>query len=122
MSEERLRALPYMCVDYAREHVKTIKGITSCKHVNHELDMLLDNLSDVEYQLGLMVTKDYLKEKMIFKNIEIAELKNSLNESLHERVYLISELEKSENHLRDIAPNDLKDNLYIYKWKKYMEG
>lgn len=131
MSKERLEEIkeieftkrrPYRCVDYAKQRINNIRKITDCKNIKHELEMLMDELHDIEYQFDLHVTSEFHKEKMIAKNIEIETLKNSLRESTHERVHLITELEKAESHLRDIAPNELKDNLYIYKWNKYMGG
>lgn len=131
MSKERLEEIeemnfmkirPYKFVDCAKQRINNIKKITDCKNIKHELEMLMDELHDIEYQFDLHVTREFHKEKMIAKNIEIETLKESLRESIHERVHLITELEKAESHLRDIAPNELKDNLYIYKWNKYMEG
>src|SRR5699024_8346833 len=116
------KRIPYRCVDYAKQRIDNIRKITDCKNIKHELELLMDDLHDIEYQFDLHVTKEFHKEKMIAKNIEIATLKNSLNESVHERVHLITELKKAETHLREIAPNELKDKLYIYKWNKYMEG
>lgn len=131
MTEERLeeikeidftRSKPCRCVDYAKQRINNIRKLTDCKNVKHELELLMDNLHDIEYQFDLHVTEEFHKEKMIAKNIEIATLKESLRESTHERVHLITELEKAEEHLRYLAPNELKDDLYIYKWKKYLEG
>lgn len=131
MSKERLEEIesidftktsPYRCVDYAKKRVNNINKITECKNIKHELEMLMDELHDIEYQFDLHVTRGFHNEKMIAKNIEIETLKESLRESIHERVHLITEIEKAESHLREIAPNELKENLYIYKWNKYKEG
>lgn len=120
---EGVEGRPYSFLKYIKSHIEKIKEITDSEEVHHELDMILDDLYGIEYQFGIRVTKKYHKEKMLSKNIEIETLKNNLRESIQERVELITELEIAENNLREFAgENNLRDDLYVYKWKKYMEG
>src|SRR5690625_5535632 len=67
MSKERLEEIesidftktrPYRCVDYAKKRVNNINKITECKNIKHELEMLMDELHDIEYQFDLHVRSE----------------------------------------------------------------
>lgn len=81
-------------------------------------DMLLDALDDIEYQANLTVSKRYHEERMMASNIEKKMMEYNLIDSIHERVTLISQLKRAEQHIKELNPS-LKERYYSKQWEKY---
>lgn len=94
-------------IDYAKQCIE-----------DKRYDMLLDALGDIEWQANRMVSKQLHEEQIMAKNIELKMMEYNLNDSIHERVTLISQLKRAEETIKELNPS-FRDRYYSKMWERY---
>ena len=111
----------YKDINYINSHLDKISemGATSKLEdaINHEIEMIRDNLSDIEYKRKQLVSREHMKEKLAYKNHEIKQLNLLISESRHEIIDLLSTLAKAEKHIDELTDGSYNKDHYSAKYK-----